>query len=373
MPGRIFFEKEETMKSRIYLTALALAATFATTADAQQAYPGFPTLPMGLPMPVGQPFLFPGLPLPGMLPGYPLQLPTLPSLPAFPTLPFPGAMPYGAAPVAQPTPAPQPVAKAAPVAAPAVVTAPAPATTPAAAPVAQTVAPTSAPAPATSAAPTTATPTAPAAPVTAAAPVAKAVNPYLPTPAADIAAIAAATKEPYTVRRAITQQEKKQMLQLALPMVTGLMKMNMADAMNYFALKYKAKPGLAFDDVVESMKLRANQLNLKLVGENMMWKDFRAVLGDQDGPRIEVFSFCDIAVGRDLLKISPEFVIFLPCRVAVLEDKNKDIWVMMLDWNPEWVDGYKDRLQISDELWRGAIDIRQRMDNMMQAAANGDL
>jgi Domain of unknown function DUF302 len=80
------------------------------------------------------------------------------------------------------------------------------------------------------------------------------------------------------------------------------------------------------------MMLRANQLNFKHVGTNQMWKDFNVVLEDKEAPKIEVFSFCDIAVGRDLLKVSPEFIVFLPCRIAVMEDGDKNIWVLMLDW-----------------------------------------
>ncbi len=179
--------------------------------------------------------------------------------------------------------------------------------------------------------------------------------------------------KPYTMRRIISQEEKVQMMQMVLPMMSNVMNMSMADSMNYFARKYKAKPGLTFDDVKESLFLRANQLNVKKVGENLMWMDFQAVLGDTDAPKIEVFSFCDIAVGRDLLKISPEFVVFLPCRIVIMEDGNKDIWVLMLDWSLDWVKGYEKQLGISEELLKGAIDLNQRMDEMMRAAANGDL
>jgi uncharacterized protein (DUF302 family) len=155
--------------------------------------------------------------------------------------------------------------------------------------------------------------------------------------------------------------------------MTNVFRMSMPDAMNWFAHKIKAKPGLSFDDVLESMNLRANQLNFKYVGSNLMWKDFHAVLGDKEAPRIEVFSWCDIAVAKELLKISPEFVVFLPCRVVVMEDGNKDIWVMMLDWSLDWVKGYEKQLGISDDLVKGAIDLNARMDEMMRAAANGDL
>jgi uncharacterized protein (DUF302 family) len=180
-------------------------------------------------------------------------------------------------------------------------------------------------------------------------------------------------QKPYTMRRIITPQEKTQMMQMMLPIMTTFLRMDMADAMNYFARKYKAKPGLSFDDVRESLFLRANQLNFKKVGENLMWKDFQAVLGDMEAPRIEVYSFCDIAVGRDLLKISPEFIVFLPCRIAIMEDADKNIWVLMLDWNLDWVAGYERQLGITDALWKGAIEINRKMDEIMRAAAEGEL
>lgn len=180
-------------------------------------------------------------------------------------------------------------------------------------------------------------------------------------------------QKPYTMRRIISQQEKVQMMQMMLPVMTFFLRMDMADAMNYFARKYKAKPGLSFDDVRDSLFLRANQLNFKKVGENLMWKDFQAVLGDMEAPRIEVYSFCDIKVGRDLLRISPEFIVFLPCRIAIMEDANKDIWVLMLDWNLDWVAGYERQLGITDELWKGAMEINRKMDEIMRAAAEGEL
>lgn len=179
--------------------------------------------------------------------------------------------------------------------------------------------------------------------------------------------------KPYTMRRAISQQEKIQMMQMALPMMTTVMRMSMADSMNYFARKYKVKPGLTFADVKESLFLRANQLNVKYVGENLMWKDFHAVLDDKEAPKIEVYSWCDIAVARELLKISPEFVVFLPCRIVIMEDANKDIWLLMLDWSLDWVKGYEKQLGLTPELVKGAIDLNQRMDEMMRAAANGEL
>ena len=175
------------------------------------------------------------------------------------------------------------------------------------------------------------------------------------------------------MNRVIPDAEKRRYLQMAMPMMANMMRLDAREAMNYFAVKYKAKPGLSFDDVVESLKLRANQLNFKFVGSNQMWKDFRSVLGDDTAPRVEVFSFCDIAVGRQLLKLIPEMVVFLPCRIAVMEDAQKNIWVLTLDWNVAWLDYAGKSMGITPELRQSAQDIRVKMDDMMRAAANGDL
>jgi uncharacterized protein (DUF302 family) len=180
---------------------------------------------------------------------------------------------------------------------------------------------------------------------------------------------------PYEMSRVITPQEKQAMMRQLMPWMNQATRMNVRDVMNYMTVKYKAKPGLSFDDVVESMKLRANQLNFKLVGHSPMWKDFQAVLGDMKAPRVEVFHYCDIAAGREVLKFAPEALVFLPCRIGIMEDADKNIWVMTLDWDVSWLDSISGKmgLQGSPELIKAAIDIRDKMDNIMRAAAEGDL
>jgi len=177
----------------------------------------------------------------------------------------------------------------------------------------------------------------------------------------------------YQMNRVLTPEEKKRWLQMAMPMMASMMQMDAREAMNLFAVKYQAKPGLSFDEVVQSMMLRANQVNLKFVGSNLIWKDFKAVLGDTSAPRVEVFSFCDIAIGRELLKVIPEMVVFMPCRIAVIEDADKRIWVLMMDWDITWIDLAGKQAGITPELRQGAMEIREKMENVMRAGANGEL
>jgi uncharacterized protein (DUF302 family) len=177
----------------------------------------------------------------------------------------------------------------------------------------------------------------------------------------------------YQMNRILTPEEKKRWMQLAMPMTTNMVQMDAREVVNHFAVKYKAKPGITFDEVVESMMLRANQVNLKFVGKNQMWKDFRLVLHDDSAPRIEVFSFCDIAVGRDLLRTIPEMAVFMPCRITVMEDADKNIWIMTLDWDVTGINVAGKQLNITPELRKGAQAIHDKIDSVMRAGANGEL
>lgn len=177
----------------------------------------------------------------------------------------------------------------------------------------------------------------------------------------------------WTMSLSPTPEQKKQFMKSMIPQLTS-MGLNMRDIMNFMTTKYKAKAGLSFEDVVESMKLRANQVNLKMVGHSPMIKDIEAVLGDTSTPRMEVFHFCDIEAGREIMKLVPESIIYLPCRIAVMEDAQKNIWVLTLDWDTAWLDGTNSEgMGLSPEMKTLANKIHDNMDNVMRAGANGDL
>lgn len=179
--------------------------------------------------------------------------------------------------------------------------------------------------------------------------------------------------KPWTMNRMVSKEEKARMMKQMMPMMSMGTKMDIRDVMNFMTTKYKADKGLSFEDVIESLKLRANSLNFKLVGHSPMWKDIQVVLGDLESPRMEVFHFCDIAAGREIMKLAPESIVYLPCRIAVMEDAEGNIWVLTLDWDLAWLDSVNNTMGISPELAKMAQDIRDKMDNIMKAGAKGDL
>jgi uncharacterized protein (DUF302 family) len=200
------------------------------------------------------------------------------------------------------------------------------------------------------------------------APIMPAIIPGMPKGTGPITSV-----PPWTMSKSPTPEEKQKFMKAMIPQLTS-MGLNMRDIMNFMTTKYKVKEGVSFDDVVESMKLRANQVNLKLVGTSPMWKDIQAVLGDTTSPRMEVFHFCDIEAGREIMSLVPESIVYLPCRIAVMEDAQKNIWVLTLDWDTAWLSGTNmENMGVTPKMKALADKIRDNIDNVMRAGANGDL
>lgn len=161
---------------------------------------------------------------------------------------------------------------------------------------------------------------------------------------------------------------KKQLFN-QLVAVAGL---SMRDLFNFMTAKKKAADGVTFDEVIESMLIRANAENFKHVGHNMFWKDASAVTG-YPALRVEVLQFCDAVVGRRMLDFSPEFSIFIPCRITVMEDANGDIWLMTLDWDVSWLaNAWHPDSALGEQLTADAVRIRDAMESIMTAGANGE-
>ncbi len=111
---------------------------------------------------------------------------------------------------------------------------------------------------------------------------------------------------------------------------------------------------------------------MRAVGHNTPWIILREI-HDPDSPRHEIFSFCDLITMRMILDYSLEFAAFVPCRIMIVEDANGDIWVMTLDWDVRWLDTSPNPNKISPELRERAIWVRESIEAIMEAAANGDL
>lgn len=173
---------------------------------------------------------------------------------------------------------------------------------------------------------------------------------------------------PNTMMDPITPEARRKFVQSSL----ALSPLSVRDMINLLAYKVEARPGLSYEDVVSSMKQRANKINFKFVGVNSIYKDIAAISG-KPTPKVEIYNFCDAVVARELLDYSLEFVIFLPCRIAVVEDANQKVWLTMLDWDVSWIDTAPNPNKLPDSIYKAADKLRKGIEEIIQAGASGSL
>lgn len=126
---------------------------------------------------------------------------------------------------------------------------------------------------------------------------------------------------------------------------------------------------VSLTDAADSMRLRANALNLKLVAELPLSKQVE-VMTDTAQRTITIFQFCDAVTAKDLIDLNLDFSVYMPCRIALIEDANGQGWLVMMDVN---VDAVAKEKRLSQALKNRIDDVRQSLVSIMRAGAKGDL
>ena len=130
--------------------------------------------------------------------------------------------------------------------------------------------------------------------------------------------------------------------------------------------RIQVQDDISFDDAVESLKLRANQHNLKFVGVNAIYKEIAALTG-QPSKRMEIFNFCDGLTANKMLAADPMMIAFMPCRIALIEDAQGKRWVVSMMMDLKMIKALPADARTSAERVMAA------MKDMMVAASKGDL
>lgn len=133
--------------------------------------------------------------------------------------------------------------------------------------------------------------------------------------------------------------------------------------------KVRVAKGVSIDDAIQSMKLRANALNIKLVAELPLSKQVEAIT-DQPQRHMTIFQFCDALTAKELVDASIDFAIFLPCRIALIEDKNGQAWLVMMDMN---VAQLGRAAKLDKALVQKMTTVRNGLIEIINAGAKGEL
>ena len=130
--------------------------------------------------------------------------------------------------------------------------------------------------------------------------------------------------------------------------------------------KVQIQASVSFEDAIESLKLRANQHNLKFVGASPLYKEVEALTG-KPAKRMEIFSFCDGLVAQQMIGADPTMISFMPCRIAMVEDAQGKRWIISMMMDDAMIRA------LPADTRKNAERVMKAMKDMMLAASNGDL
>lgn len=131
-------------------------------------------------------------------------------------------------------------------------------------------------------------------------------------------------------------------------------------------VKMQLEDGVTPDAAIDSMKLRANMLNMPLVAELPLSEQIEAM--GEESRRMEIFQFCDPVTAKNMVEANIDFAAYLPCRIALIEDEEGQNWLVMVD-----LDRILAGAELPEELQSSALEVRDALNEIMQAGASGDL
>jgi len=137
--------------------------------------------------------------------------------------------------------------------------------------------------------------------------------------------------------------------------------------LNQLVVKMSIADGISMDEAVDSIKLRANQLNMKLVAHQPLSQELKA-LNIPDVRRIEIFQFCDAPIAKEMIDFDMAFAAFMPCRITLVEDKAGKGWLVMM--NPEF---FLTMVTLPEALKQKATKVRDSLMQIISAGAQGEL
>ncbi|MEO5377030.1 MAG: DUF302 domain-containing protein [Magnetococcus sp. DMHC-6] len=126
-------------------------------------------------------------------------------------------------------------------------------------------------------------------------------------------------------------------------------------------------PDLSAEDIKESLKSLASARNFLFVGEAKFYKQVEAVTG-QPYRHIEFLSFCDARVGKMMADYQDAYTAFMPCRIALVQDKQGKFWLYSMNLDM-MIHGGK---ELPAELRKEALRVRNVIKDIMTDAAKGE-
>ena len=130
--------------------------------------------------------------------------------------------------------------------------------------------------------------------------------------------------------------------------------------------KFKIADDVSVDDAIDSMKLRANTLNFKMVADLPLSEQIKAM--GEDANYMRILAFCDALIAKRMVEYDIIFAGFLPCRIAVIQDSQGQGWIVTMN-----MDMMLHAVSLPDDLKPLAEQVRDTIYSIVDAGVNGDL
>ena len=131
--------------------------------------------------------------------------------------------------------------------------------------------------------------------------------------------------------------------------------------------KVQVEEGLSIEDVDETVKAVANELNIKNVGELPLSDQVEAMNGEKSR-FFKIYMFCNALTAAQMLEYSDAYSAYLPCRVSLVEDKQGKLWLYSLNMDAMIYGGKPLPAALKEE----AMGVKKIILEIMNRGAEGD-
>ena len=131
--------------------------------------------------------------------------------------------------------------------------------------------------------------------------------------------------------------------------------------------KFPVEEGLSVEDVDETLKAVANELNIKNVGELPLSGQVEAMTGNKSR-FFKIYMFCNALTAAQMLEYSDAYSAYLPCRVSLVEDKQGKLWLYSLNMDAMIYGGRPLPAALKEE----AMGVKEIILEILKRGAEGD-
>ncbi len=124
---------------------------------------------------------------------------------------------------------------------------------------------------------------------------------------------------------------------------------------------------VSWEDAEEAMKIVANDLNIKAVGELPLSEQVEGQTGEKQR-FLKIYQYCDPETAMKMVEHTDAFAAYLPCRVSMVEGKDGQFRLYSLNMDLMIYGG----AELPADLKQEAMRIKETIQKIMASGASGD-